>query len=64
MKFLDTIVVLAALLTSVFAMSSPDAQKTGAQNIEAENVENSCRPRLCKSHFHYYYYQRRLIDSF
>lgn len=51
MKLLDTFILPAALLTSVFAMSIPDAQKMGAENMEVENSENICRPRLSKSHF-------------
>ncbi|KAL7972608.1 hypothetical protein HDV63DRAFT_415929 [Trichoderma sp. SZMC 28014] len=51
MKLLDTFILPAALLTSVFAMSIPDAQKMGAENMEVENSENICRPRLtsCKA---------------
>lgn len=63
MKFLDTI-VLATFLTSIFAMSIPDAQKTGAGNIEADNGENICRPRLSKTSFHYSYHQGRLVQSY
>lgn len=51
MKLLDTLIVLAALLTPVFAMSILDAQRIGAENTEVENSENICRPRLSKNPF-------------
>jgi hypothetical protein len=51
MKLLRIMAILATLLTSILALSSLGAQKTGAEVIEAENVENICRPRLSKRPF-------------
>lgn len=64
MKFLDTFIILTALLASVFAMSGPDFQEAGADIVEADNGENICRPRLSKTTFHCSYHRGRLVESF
>lgn len=51
MKFLNNFVVFAALLAPILTGPSPSAQQTGVEIIDAETVENSCRPRLSKSHY-------------
>lgn len=62
MKFLGTLVILAAFITPAFTTPSPKNQKTGAENFEVENVEHSCRPRLSKNCFTTVI-KERLIDS-
>ncbi|KAL6901661.1 hypothetical protein GGI43DRAFT_364112 [Trichoderma evansii] len=51
MQFLNIFVVLAALLAPILTRPSPGVQQAGDGIIDAENAENSCRPRLtsCKA---------------